>query len=117
MKTTYLSSIPEAVVEQKSLPEAMRRYNDNLKHAENREDLRQRMGQVLSTLSYREREILKLRYGVGVNLGYTCTLEEVGKIFKVTRERIRQIETRAIQKLGRPPRSSKLVDFIDKCRK
>jgi len=52
---------------------------------------------VLRKLSYREREIIKLRYGLGN--GYTYTLEEVGHIFKVTRERIRQIEKKAIAKL------------------
>jgi RNA polymerase sigma factor (sigma-70 family) len=51
---------------------------------------------VLSKLTYREREILRLRYGVGD--GSTYTLEEVGKIFKVTRERVRQVEAKAIRK-------------------
>ncbi len=54
------------------------------------EMLRTRIAKVLKTLSYREREIIKLRYGLGD--GYSYTLEEVGHIFKVTRERIRQIE-------------------------
>ena len=59
--------------------------------------LRQRINDVLKTLTYREREILKLRYGIGD--GYTYTLEEVGRIFKVTRERVRQVESKAIRKL------------------
>lgn len=50
-------------------------------------------------LSFREREIIKLRYGIGT--GYTYTLEEVGRIFKITRERVRQIETRAFNKIQR----------------
>ena len=55
--------------------------------------------QVLGTLTYREREIIKLRYGLGD--GYTYTLEEVGKIFRVTRERVRQIESKALRKIRR----------------
>ncbi|MBC7336430.1 MAG: sigma-70 family RNA polymerase sigma factor, partial [Clostridia bacterium] len=59
--------------------------------------LREKINKVLKTLSYREREIIKLRYGLGD--GYCYTLEEVGHIFKVTRERIRQIEAKAVRKL------------------
>ncbi|MEM9883672.1 MAG: sigma-70 family RNA polymerase sigma factor, partial [Planctomycetota bacterium] len=73
--------------------------------------LRQRIEQVLKTLTYREREIIKLRYGIGD--GYTYTLEEVGRIFKVTRERVRQVEAKAIRKLQHPVRSRKLVGFVD----
>lgn len=73
--------------------------------------LRFRIDQVLKTLTYREREIIKLRYGIGD--GYTYTLEEVGRIFKVTRERVRQVEAKAIRKLQHPVRSRKLAGFID----
>ncbi|MCC6680079.1 MAG: RNA polymerase sigma factor RpoD [Phycisphaeraceae bacterium] len=73
--------------------------------------LKQRIEQVLKTLTYREREIIKLRYGIGD--GYTYTLEEVGRIFKVTRERVRQVEAKAIRKLQHPVRSRKLVGFLD----
>ncbi|HEX7008457.1 MAG TPA: RNA polymerase sigma factor RpoD [Phycisphaeraceae bacterium] len=73
--------------------------------------LRQRIEQVLKTLTYREREIIKLRYGIGD--GYTYTLEEVGRIFKVTRERVRQVEAKAIRKLQHPVRSRKLQGFLD----
>jgi RNA polymerase primary sigma factor len=73
--------------------------------------LRQRIEQVLKTLTYREREIIKLRYGIGD--GYTYTLEEVGRIFKVTRERVRQVEAKAIRKLQHPVRSRKLAGFVD----
>ena len=66
---------------------------------------------VLKTLSYREREIIKLRYGLGD--GYSYTLEEVGHIFKVTRERIRQIEAKAVRKLQQPSRSQELSGFLD----
>jgi len=75
------------------------------------EMLRGRIGRVLKTLSYREREIIKLRYGLGD--GYSYTLEEVGHIFKVTRERIRQIEAKAVRKLQQPSRSQDLVGFLD----
>jgi RNA polymerase primary sigma factor len=75
------------------------------------EMLRIRIASVLKTLSYREREIIKLRYGLGD--GYSYTLEEVGHIFKVTRERIRQIEAKAVRKLQQPTRSQGLVGFID----
>ena len=73
--------------------------------------LRLRIHKVLKTLSYREREIIKLRYGLGD--GYSYTLEEVGHIFKVTRERIRQIEAKAVRKLQQPARSQELVGFLD----
>lgn len=75
------------------------------------EMLRQRLEMVLKTLTYREREIIKLRYGIGD--GYTYTLEEVGRIFKVTRERVRQVEAKAIRKLQHPVRSRKLKGFVD----
>ncbi len=75
------------------------------------EMLRERIDQVLKTLTYREREIIKLRYGIGD--GYTYTLEEVGRIFKVTRERVRQVEAKALRKLQHPVRSRKLEGFLD----
>ncbi|MCZ6810982.1 MAG: RNA polymerase sigma factor RpoD [Planctomycetota bacterium] len=75
------------------------------------EMLRSRINDVLRTLTYREREILKLRYGIGD--GYTYTLEEVGRIFKVTRERVRQVESKAIRKLQQPVRMRRLASFLD----
>ncbi len=75
------------------------------------EMLKERIDHVLKTLTYREREIIKLRYGIGD--GYTYTLEEVGRIFKVTRERVRQVEAKAIRKLQHPVRSRKLEGFLD----
>jgi RNA polymerase primary sigma factor len=75
------------------------------------EMLRGQISKVLKTLSYREREIIKLRYGLGD--GYSYTLEEVGHIFKVTRERIRQIEAKAVRKLQQPSRSAELIGFLD----
>jgi RNA polymerase primary sigma factor len=73
--------------------------------------LRERIEGVLRTLSYREREIIKLRYGIGD--GYTYTLEEVGRIFKVTRERVRQVEAKALRKLQHPVRACKLQGFVE----
>ncbi len=73
--------------------------------------LRDRIENLLKTLTYREREIIRLRYGLGD--GYTYTLEEVGRIFKVTRERVRQIEAKAVRKLQNPVRSQQLEGFID----
>jgi RNA polymerase primary sigma factor len=78
--------------------------------AASNELLRQRINDVLKTLTYREREILKLRYGIGD--GYTYTLEEVGRIFKVTRERVRQVESKALKKLQHPVRSQRLSSFL-----
>ncbi|MCK5225544.1 MAG: RNA polymerase sigma factor RpoD [Planctomycetes bacterium] len=75
------------------------------------EMLKERIDLVLKTLSYREREIIKLRYGIGD--GYTYTLEEVGRIFKVTRERVRQVEAKAIRKMQHPVRARKLEGFLD----
>ncbi len=84
---------------------------DNPSETATNEMLRSRIEQVLKTLTYREREIIKLRYGIGD--GYTYTLEEVGRIFKVTRERVRQVEAKAIRKLQHPVRSRKLSGFLD----
>ena len=75
------------------------------------EMLKDKIENVLKTLTYREREIIKLRYGLGD--GYTYTLEEVGHIFKVTRERVRQIEAKAVRKLQHPVRSRQLEGFLD----
>ena len=66
---------------------------------------------VLNTLNPREREILKLRFGLGKD-GYRHTLEEVGRIFNVTRERIRQIESKALRRLKHPTRSRELKDYL-----
>jgi len=73
--------------------------------------LRSRIEEAMQGLNYREREILRLRYGLAD--GYAYTLEEVGKIFSVTRERVRQIETKAVRKLQQPYRSRSLASFID----
>ena len=73
--------------------------------------LREKIEQLLKTLTYREREIIRLRYGLGD--GYTYTLEEVGRIFKVTRERVRQIEAKAVRKLQHPVRSTQLEGFLE----
>jgi RNA polymerase primary sigma factor len=80
-------------------------------HSASREMLKDRIENVLSTLTFREREIIKLRYGIGD--GYTYTLEEVGRIFRVTRERVRQIEAKAVRKLQHPVRARRLGGFFD----
>ena len=72
--------------------------------------LKDKIEGLLKTLTYREREIIRLRYGLGD--GYTYTLEEVGRIFKVTRERVRQIEAKAVRKLQHPVRSQQLEGFL-----
>ena len=73
--------------------------------------LRDKIDHVLKSLTYREREIIKLRYGLGD--GYSYTLEETGRIFKVTRERIRQIESKALKKLQHHTRAVHLKGFVD----
>jgi RNA polymerase primary sigma factor len=73
--------------------------------------LRDKIDSLLKTLTYREREIIRLRYGL--TDGYTYTLEEVGRIFRVTRERVRQIEAKAVKKLQHPVRSRQLENFME----
>ena len=73
--------------------------------------LKEQLEEVLSTLTQREKEVLRLRFGL--KDGHERTLEEVGKSFNVTRERIRQIEAKALRKLRHPARSKKLRDFLD----
>jgi RNA polymerase sigma factor RpoD-like protein len=73
--------------------------------------LREQLEKVLDTLNEREREVLKLRFGL--EDGYSRTLEEVGHIFEVTRERIRQIEAKALQKLRHPSRNKELRDYLE----
>lgn len=73
--------------------------------------LKEQLVEVLSTLTPREEQVLKLRFGI--EDGRTRTLEEVGKQFHVTRERIRQIEAKALRKLRHPSRSKKLKDFLN----
>lgn len=73
--------------------------------------LREQISNVLDTLTERERDVLKMRFGL--DDGYPRTLEEVGRYFKVTRERIRQIEAKALKKLRHPSRSRKLRDYLE----
>ncbi|BDU49736.1 RNA polymerase sigma factor RpoD [Haliovirga abyssi] len=73
--------------------------------------LKEQLGRVLETLSEREEQVIRLRYGL--DDGYPRTLEEVGKIFNVTRERIRQIEVKALRKLRHPSRRKKLEDYLE----
>jgi RNA polymerase primary sigma factor len=73
--------------------------------------LKEQLNEVLDTLSEREENVLRLRFGL--DDGRTRTLEEVGKVFGVTRERIRQIEAKALRKLRHPSRSKRLKDFLE----
>ena len=73
--------------------------------------LHEQLLEVLDTLTEREQKVLKLRFGL--EDGRPRTLEEVGKQFHVTRERIRQIEAKALRKLRHPSRSRKLKDYLD----
>jgi len=73
--------------------------------------LQEQLGSVLSTLPAREQEVLKMRFGL--DDGYSLTLEEVGLYFNVTRERIRQIEAKALRRLRHPKRSRPLKDYLD----
>ena len=75
------------------------------------QSLRERMDEVLTSLSAREGRVLQLRFGLAD--GHPHTLEEVGRKFGVTRERIRQIEAQALQKLRHPRRSRMLRDFLE----
>jgi RNA polymerase primary sigma factor len=77
----------------------------------NMDMLKERLNAVMGDLTYREREIIRLRYGLAD--GYAYTLEEVGKIFSVTRERVRQIESKAVRKLQQPFRSRSLAGFLE----
>ena len=73
--------------------------------------LKDKLGDVLSTLTEREQEVLNLRFGLAD--GYSRTLEEVGRKFNVTRERIRQIEAKALRKMRHPTRMRKLHGFLE----
>ena len=84
---------------------------DNPVNVASYEMLKDKIDNVLESLTFREREIIKLRYGIGDD--YTYTLEEVGRKFNVTRERVRQIEAKALKKLQHPVRSRKLNGFLE----
>jgi len=79
-------------------------------NAATQEMLKDKIESVLKTLTYREREIIKLRYGIGD--GYTYTLEEVGRIFRVTRERVRQIKEKALSRLRHVSRARALESYL-----
>jgi RNA polymerase primary sigma factor len=76
-----------------------------------RDSLKERIEEAMGGLNYREREILRLRFGLAD--GYAYTLEEVGKVFSVTRERVRQIESKAVRKLQQPYRCRALTSFLE----
>ncbi len=85
--------------------------DDDPLYQANQDALKSRIAEAMEGLNYREREILRLRYGLAD--GYSYTLEEVGKIFSVTRERVRQIESKAVRKLQQPYRCRGLAGFLD----
>ena len=91
------------LIEDRSSPPLEEAVSDNL--------LREQLRETLDELGDRESRVLRLRYGL--DGGHPQTLEEVGKVFGVTRERVRQIEARAIRKLRHPARSSQLRDYLD----
>ncbi len=85
--------------------------DDDPLHEMTQDALKGRIADALEMLNYREREIIRLRFGLAD--GYSYTLEEVGKIFSVTRERVRQIQAKAVRKLQHPVRSERLASFVD----
>ena len=85
--------------------------DDDPLYETNQQALKHHLNSALNGLNHREREILRLRYGLAD--GYSYTLEEVGQIFSVTRERVRQIESKAVRKLQQPYRSKSLMGFVD----
>ncbi|MCA9222558.1 MAG: sigma-70 family RNA polymerase sigma factor [Planctomycetales bacterium] len=85
--------------------------DDDPLYETNQEALKEHIQIAMQELNYREREILRLRYGLAD--GYSYTLEEVGKIFSVTRERVRQIESKAVRKLQQPYRCRSLAGFLE----
>ena len=74
-------------------------------------ELKKAVAEVLTTLTPREERVLRMRFGIGLKNDYTC--EEVGQQFWVTRERVRQIEAKALRKMKHPSRYKNLVDFLD----
>jgi RNA polymerase primary sigma factor len=96
-------SFLEDFIEDRSGPSPTRSAHEFLRHRE--------VERILSTLSEREAQIIRLRFGIGT--GYPRTLEEVGRIFNVTRERVRQIEAKAIRKLRHPSRSRPLREYLE----
>jgi RNA polymerase primary sigma factor len=96
-------SFLEDFIEDHSGPSPTRSAYEFLRHRE--------VERILSTLSEREAQIIRLRFGIGT--GYPRTLEEVGRIFNVTRERVRQIEAKAIRKLRHPSRSRPLREYLE----
>jgi len=102
---------PATEREQARLGDVLHDGSENPVRAAAERMLQDRVQRVLNTLSYREREVIKLRFGLGY--GYCFTLKEVGAIFRLSRERIRQIEARAIRRLQQPSRRLELAGFLD----
>ena len=107
-------SVPDQTLTQYVLADAGARADKNAivpLDAAIQSNLRETTTRVLATLTAREERVLRMRFGIGMNTDHT--LEEVGQQFSVTRERIRQIEAKALRKLKHPSRSRKLRSFLD----
>ena len=124
MPLTAVMDIPNNISNIRPIPEAkhnavfvdfVENFNElHISHEEMKnipKQLREQLAEVLKTLTPREEKVLSLRFGL--EDGRSRTLEEVGKEFNVTRERIRQIEAKALRKLRHPSRSRKLKDYLD----
>ena len=105
-----LSEEQVGVLESRKVPLALPTTGDIERNVD-RLALVGKMGEVLGTLTPREQRVIELRFGL--NGGQTHTLEDIGKMFNVTRDRIRQIEEKALRKLRHPTRSRKLQVFLD----
>jgi RNA polymerase sigma factor (sigma-70 family) len=105
-----LSELEESLTEMKR-EDLMLEEDFNLRQAI-QDELRERIEQVLQSLNYRERKIIKMRYGLGEYSGDRYTLKECGEEFGVSRERIRQIEKKALRKLQEPDKIKILRDFV-----
>ena len=110
VEVSSFAALPAAIKKEIRLLPAPVEHSPDVLCAES--ERREAIKAVLKTLTYREREIVKLRYGLGED-GRSYTLKEVASIFKLHRERIRQIEARAIRKLQQLKRSQTLVGFLD----
>ena len=104
------SDAPTAAAFVERVPQRLRLHVSRIK-TQSFDFFLRKVNEVLETLTPREARVLSLRYGL--EDGNPKTLEEVGKEFNVTRERIRQIEAKALRKLRHPSRSKKLKDFLD----
>jgi len=113
-RTAYRAANPERLLSECSRKELMSlpAPDTDVMEPVGLDELKVAMDKALMTLTFREREVLKMRYGLGETNGHTYTLEECGKIFSVTRERIRGVEADAIRKLQSRARARPLEAFV-----